>query len=146
VPSVWDVLKPSDRPQIWERASAPPPAGQSNVIMGYDTDFARAYDTQNLGWSYTTLSCGAVGVTPYLDCDPSDPDATPALQQLLDGLYGNVALSWNLLNFPILTDQQIEDRKIYNTLMYSQGNQGHEFTSVLTDTERKAIIEYLKTL
>jgi len=26
------------------------------------------------------------------------------------------------------------------------GNQGHEFTDVLTDPERKAIIEYLKTL
>jgi len=30
--------------------------------------------------------------------------------------------------------------------MYSQGNAGHEFTSVLTDQERAALIEYLKTL
>ena len=30
--------------------------------------------------------------------------------------------------------------------MYGHGNQGHEFNSVLTDNERKAIIEYLKTL
>jgi hypothetical protein len=33
-----------------------------------------------------------------------------------------------------------EDRKIYNT------NGGHEFNSVLTDGERLALIEYLKTL
>lgn len=30
--------------------------------------------------------------------------------------------------------------------MYSQSNSGHEFTDVLADTERAAIIEYLKTL
>ena len=45
-----------------------------------------------------------------------------------------------------LTNDQIEDRKIYNTRMYSQSNTGHEFTDVLTDTERLAIVEYLKTL
>jgi mono/diheme cytochrome c family protein len=50
------------------------------------------------------------------------------------------------LNLPILTTKQIEDRKIYNTNYYSQSNAGHEFTSVLTDQERRALIEYLKTL
>jgi len=44
------------------------------------------------------------------------------------------------------SDQQLENRKIYNTHMYGQGNGGHQFTSVLTDQERKAILEYLKTL
>jgi mono/diheme cytochrome c family protein len=47
---------------------------------------------------------------------------------------------------PTLTNMQIEDRKIYNTRMYSQSNTGHEFTDVLTDAERTAILEYLKTL
>jgi len=45
-----------------------------------------------------------------------------------------------------MNNQQVEDRKIYNTYYYSQSNAGHEFTSVLTDQERRAIIEYLKTL
>ena len=40
----------------------------------------------------------------------------------------------------------MENRKIMNTHMYSHGNEGHEFTSVLTDEERYALIEYLKTL
>jgi hypothetical protein len=30
--------------------------------------------------------------------------------------------------------------------MHSQSNTGHEFTDVLTDAERAALIEYLKTL
>ncbi|MDR3414543.1 MAG: hypothetical protein P4L83_00020, partial [Nevskia sp.] len=105
-----------------------------------------AYDTQHLGWDYDTLTCGMTGVTPYVDCNPADPNADPLLQKLLSGVFNDVALLWNIVNLPILSNQQIEDRKIYNTHMFSQGNQGHQFTSVLTDAERKALIEYLKTL
>jgi endo-cleaving rubber dioxygenase len=68
---------------------------------------------------------------------------------VLHALYGNVLLAWNLGNLPVLlqvTPEQIENRKIYNTHLYSQGNQGHDFTSVLTDAERRALVEYLKTL
>ena len=45
-----------------------------------------------------------------------------------------------------MTQQDIENRKIFNTHLYSQGNQGHDFTAVLNDAERRALIEYLKTL
>ena len=45
-----------------------------------------------------------------------------------------------------VTTQQKEDRKIYNTHMYGQGNEWHELSAVLTDIERYALIEYLKTL
>jgi hypothetical protein len=34
---------------------------------------------------------------------------------------------------------------VNNTRMHSQSNTGHEFTDVLTDAERAALIEYLKT-
>jgi endo-cleaving rubber dioxygenase len=47
---------------------------------------------------------------------------------------------------PTITNTDIERRKIYNAYMYGQGNGGHTFNSVLTDAERRAIIEYLKTL
>ena len=40
----------------------------------------------------------------------------------------------------------MEDRKNFNTRMFAQSNEGHEFNAVLTDAERTAIIEYLKTL
>jgi hypothetical protein len=57
-----------------------------------------------------------------------------------------VILAWNVLFPPTITNTDIENRKIYNAYMYGQGNGGHAFTSVLTDAERLAIIEYLKTL
>ncbi|HEY5761009.1 MAG TPA: hypothetical protein VIU34_34535 [Steroidobacter sp.] len=64
----------------------------------------------------------------------------------LTDLYGNVILAWNVLFPPTLTNTDIENRKIFNSHMFGQGNGGHTFNSVLTDNERKALIEYLKTL
>jgi endo-cleaving rubber dioxygenase len=144
VPSVWEVLKPSDRPLLWERQSAAPPPGDENLVMGFDPSLS-AYDTANLGWNYTTLTCGEAGTTPYLDCNPTDPGGD-TFQDVLDIVYGNGGLFWNLDNLPPKSNSEIEQRKIYNTYMYSQSNAGHEFTSVLTDAERQALIEYLKTL
>jgi hypothetical protein len=145
VPNVWQVLKPEAREPIWRRVSKPARAGQEGkVIMGYDTRLS-AYDQENVGWQYDALACGT-GTVPYLECDPSDPNADPVLQLILGQVYSNVILAWNLTSLPPLTNEQIENRKIYNTGMWSQGNGGHEFTSVLTDQERRAIIEYLKTL
>jgi endo-cleaving rubber dioxygenase len=145
VPNVWQVLKPADRPLIWERQSNTPRADQAGkVVMGFDPSMA-AYDTVNLGWNYTALNCGDAGTVPYLNCNPSDPGGD-TFQDVLDIVYGNGGLIWNLANLPPTSNAQIEQRKIYNTYMYSQGNAGHEFTAVLTDQERKALIEYLKTL
>ncbi len=159
VPNVWGVLDPaSERPRIWKRRSAPPPAGLAGrVVMGFDTDFARAYDAARLGWRYEELDCleNAAETAPLLSCNPlpagagEDPQASP-LQPLFDFIYSELALGWNLsvdeaLVQP-LTDAQIENRKVYNTALYSQGNQGHAFTAVLSDAERRALIEYLKTL
>ena len=144
VPSVWDVLKPSDRPLIWERQSSTARADQAGkVVMGFDPGMA-AYDTARLGWKYSVLQCGDPGTTPYLDCNPTPGGET--FQDVLDIVYGNGGLIWNLANLPPKTNAEIEQRKIYNTYMYSQSNAGHQFTSVLTDQERKALIEYLKTL
>jgi hypothetical protein len=63
-----------------------------------------------------------------------------------DFLSSNVILFWNLFQAPDITPQQMEERRIYNTNHYAQGNEGYEFTSVLADEERWALIEYLKTL
>ncbi|MFP5305751.1 MAG: hypothetical protein ACLGI7_07995, partial [Gammaproteobacteria bacterium] len=144
VPNVWEVLKPSDRQRIWRRVSAPARPDQfGQIVMGYDTDFARAYDTQRLGWKYDALACGDDATNPYLDCSPSDGD--PNLLTLLNAISGSNPYWWYFGPGPA-TDAQLEARKIYNTGMYGQGNQGHAFTSVLTDAERRAIVEYLKTL
>lgn len=64
-------------------------------------------------------------------------------------LFANKSLAWNIFGTvmsPSLTNAQIEDRKIYNTRIHSQSNTRLEFTDVLTDKERTALIEYLKTL
>jgi len=77
------------------------------------------------------------------------PTDCPVFQDILSQLYGNLILTWNLGQLPVFlqaTRQQVEDREIYNTHLYSQGNKGHDCTAVLTDAVRKAIVEYLKTL
>lgn len=146
VPNLWEVLKPSDRKPIWRRVSTPARFDQiGKVVMGYDSNFQRAYDQGKLGWKYDVLACGAAGTTPYLDCDPADQAADPTLSQMINILDSSNPFLWYLGLGPT-SDQQLENRKIYNTHMYGQGNGGHQFTSVLTDQERRAILEYLKTL
>jgi hypothetical protein len=134
VPNLWEVLKPTDRKTIWRRVSAPAPGGDAPAFMGFDTSFRRAYDMEKVGWKYEELACGNPLFEPHLDCTPERNNPGSQLWFL-----------WNLSQ-PPLTDADLERRKIYNTRKYSQSNQGHAFTAVLTDTERKALIEYLKTL
>lgn len=148
VPDVRGVLDPAERPDIWRRVSEPRPQGQPDaVVMGFDTNLERAYDPQRLGWKYDELACGGGGTVPFLNCNPSG--GQPLVQDILELLYGNLIVAWNLGNITNLlqvTPPQVENRKTYNTHLFSQGNEGHEFTRVLTDQERRAIIEYLKTL
>ncbi|HKY89405.1 MAG TPA: hypothetical protein VJM11_00135 [Nevskiaceae bacterium] len=150
VPNIWGVLDPEqERPNIWKRHSTPARADQAGqVVMGYDTNLQRAYDFDKLGWKYDEIPCGTVGTQPYLACDPARPDEPSPVQHILGSIYTLVGLTWNLPRPESISmsRQDIENRKIYNTNLYSQGNEGHAFTSVLTDQERRAIIEYLKTL
>ncbi len=150
VPNIWGVLDPdSERPTIWRRLSKPArPDQQGLVVMGYDTDLDRAYDHDKLGWRYEELRCGEAGTQPGVACDPLHAGEPSTIQRLLSVLYEEVGLSWNAPRPEQITmrREDVENRKIYNTTLYSQGNQGHEFTRVLSDAERRAIIEYLKTL
>ena len=152
VPNLEAVLNPSLRPEIWRRLSVPAPDGlEGKVITGFDYSLESGYDADRIGWRHEELGCGEGGLpllgvtTPLIDCSPASADL-PILQDLLSLIWGNGGLAWNLLNVPLLTDAQIEERKVYNTNLYSQSNSGHEFTAVLSDAERRAIMEYLKTL
>jgi mono/diheme cytochrome c family protein len=151
VPSVWEVLKPADRKPLWRRKSKAARWDQTGrAIMGYDTSMA-AYDTAKLGWKYDTITCQNPSIlnpfpSPYLRCNPDDDLLLSWYDQVITGLYSNIVLAWNLLFPPTITRTDIENRKIYNVYMYGQGNGGHSFNSVLTDAERRALIEYLKTL
>lgn len=146
VPSLWQVLKPSDRAQIWQRLSNEPRADQAGkVVMGFKTDLETGFDAKNVGWRYENKSCGSL---PLLNCSPApqNDQLQGMIQRIISQIWANGGLAWNLLNAPILTKAQIEDRKVYDTRVYSQSNKGHDFVSVLTDAERLAILEYMKTL
>ncbi|WP_446651788.1 rubber dioxygenase RoxA [Archangium violaceum] len=142
VPTLWDVLKPSDRRAVWKRQQT-----SANVLgtnAGYDTSHA-SYDFAKLGWKVTPLACGDVPSNdPFIPC--SQEMATP---DILFANIANLAANYNSLAYqspPPITQKQIRSRMIFNSHLYGLGNEGHDFTQSLTDTERWAIIEYMKTL
>ncbi|MFT5576818.1 MAG: hypothetical protein ACI89D_002347 [Bermanella sp.] len=143
VPDMWSLLKSDERPKIWKRQSKqarPDQAGQ--VVMGYESDFSKGYNQEKLGWNYEEVSCEITASLPAYQCDPLGLES----QFFLSELFANALGSWNVTNPPTLSNSDIENRKIYNTAMFSQGNGGHRFSDALSDQERRAIIEYLKTL
>ncbi len=145
VPDVWGVLDPATRPDIWRRLSAPARHATPGIVMGFDTDLARAYDHERLGWRHEVLPCGDPLLEPALDCGFGDVERDPVAAALAAGSFDDVWFSWNVAPQP-RDAYTLEQRKIYNTRRYSQGHGGHAFTAVLTEAERRALIEYLKTL
>jgi processive rubber oxygenase RoxA-like protein len=137
VPDVWGVLDPSSRPAVWRRDDSKAPT----VNHGFDTSLD-AIDQTRLGWKVRILACQDTSGVPYLSCDPADDTLDPIVAALV-GAEGATTLTY--VSTPT-TNETVEQRKIYNTHMYGKSNAGHEFTSVLTDAERRALIEYLKTL
>jgi exo-cleaving rubber dioxygenase len=143
VPTIWDVLKPSAaRPAIWKRQYTA--AGTFGKNQGYDASYA-SYDWAKLGWKYTTVACSNNVLTnPFLPCSPQ-----MATEDIVFASIANVVASQNSLAYqspPPVSDKQIKSRMIFNTYLYGQGKQGHDFTQSLTDAERWALLEYLKTL
>jgi len=146
VPTVWDLLKPSDRPDVWLRQQVP--QSEASPLLGdrgFDTNMVRAYDYEKLGWTYERLTCDAKSdAETAVSCAPSEfvPTALEAFLTPFE-IAGDYASPPYLL---APGQGEVRTRSIYNTHAYSKGNQGHAFTQVLTDAERHAIIEYLKTL
>jgi hypothetical protein len=142
VPTVWGVLRPSQRPAVWQRRLTAPAIG--GIVQGLDPSFD-AYDFAALGWKYTEIPCNAGGLQlAALACDPG---ASP--QGRVDDLASMTIgpQLWLANQVPPPTDENERKRRmIYDTYDYSLGNGGHEFTQALTDDEASAIIEYLKTL
>lgn len=143
VPTIWDVLKPSDRPKIWQRWYTAPGIGGKN--KGYDASLA-AYDFKKLGWRYSELPCNnqQASAAPYLPCSNGMSTVDQVFASIANVVAVNNSLAYQ--SPPPVTDQQIQSRMIFNSCLYSQGNGGHTFTQSLTDEERWALIEYLKTL
>jgi exo-cleaving rubber dioxygenase len=148
VPTIWSLLKSSDRPKIWQRQYTSAGSGflpfSAYQNQGYDSSY-ESYDFANLGWKYTALACSnSAGTTPFLPCsnDMTTPDMFYASFQNAAAAYFSPAYQTP----PVISPAQIRSRMIMNTYLYSLGNGGHEFTDALSDDERNAVIEYLKTL
>jgi len=137
VPTIWGVLKPSDRPKIWQSPTNPPLAPGLNHQI--DTSYA-SYDFDHLGFKYTEIPCRQG--TQIFRCNPSG--GVDSFFSLLSALGSNIWLTYQAM--PPFTDRDLEARRTTNTYEYSRGNGGHDFTQALTDQERYALIEYLKTL
>ena len=63
--------------------------------------------------------------------------------------YDSVKLGWKIRVLDSTPGQGalgIERRKIYDTSQTGHSNAGHTFGDTLTEDERMAVIEYLKTL
>jgi hypothetical protein len=63
--------------------------------------------------------------------------------------YDPIKLGWKVSTFDVSNGADLspfERRKIYDTTRPGQGNGGHTFGDDLTEEERMAVIEYLKTL
>jgi endo-cleaving rubber dioxygenase len=142
VPDVWSLLKPSERPALWRRQLNDGVGAE----RGFDTRW-QAYDEARMGWKHDVLTCGAgANGLPYYHCQPAGaPSLFGQLAEQLFGFFGTQnSLGYQTL--PPLGRQGVEDRKIFNTYLFGKSNSGHDFTEVLTDAERRALIEYLKTL
>jgi hypothetical protein len=64
-------------------------------------------------------------VSPYVNLRRrATRSAGPAREQILDRLYANVLLAWNIFFPPPLTHGQMEDRKIFNTQDVRAGQRG----------------------
>lgn len=139
VPTVEAVLDSSKRHTIWQRNLR-----SEGPVTGFDQRL-EAYDEQAMGWKHQAMTCQEMPGTQQINCNPSD-DKGPSMQQLVQNFL-NSTLSWaGLLTIPDPAPDSIDKRLVYDSRILGNGNGGHEFTDVLTETERKAVIEYLKTL
>jgi endo-cleaving rubber dioxygenase len=144
VPNVWAVLDPDDRPKAWRRQRTTTPVHFNAFETRIDGP-SGGYDWDKLGWKYDAMDCGDGGQgIPYYTCQPAQ-DVPPEIQWGADLLLGGLLWPTWVVPPPV-GDQGLEDRMVFNTSMYSKKNRGHEWTRGLTDTERRALVEYLKTL
>lgn len=140
VPTLAQVLKSGARPAIWQRQLQ-----TIKGVTGFDQRLAAAYDPAAVGWKHAALSCDQMPGTDEMNCNPAG-DNGPSLAQLVQNFL-NGAVSWSAAA-PIAdpAPDAIDKRLVFDTRVLGNGNGGHDFSDVLTDAEREAIIEYLKTL
>ena len=60
--------------------------------------------------------------------------------------FSKTEYDYEKLGWKYTVEEKEDGRKVYNTTLPGYGNYGHTFGDKLNEGERKAIIEYLKTL
>ncbi len=140
VPTLEEVLDSSKRQPIWRRKLQ-----TVNGVTGFDQRINTAYDFSAVGWKHDALTCSQMPGNQLSNCNPVN-DQGPSLVQIVQNFLNGVVAWSGLVSIPDPTPGASDKRFVYDTRTLGNGNAGHEFTDVLTDQERKAIIEYLKTL
>ncbi len=145
IPDLEALLDSSKRAEIWQRRIQTEVFEQGGVeIKGFDQRLS-AFDFEKVGWKSTALACAEMPGSAQINCSPSD-DKGPSMQQIVQNFL-NKSLSWaGLLTISDPAPDGLDKRLVYDTRILGNDDAGHEFTDVLTAAERKAIIEYLKTL
>ena len=141
MPTVEQVLDSSQRPAIWQRRLR-----EEGPVKGFDLRMETAYDWQRLGWKHDVLSCTDILGNNLYNCNFFDEEG-PSLIQLTENLLNNaVGLTGLLPLSDLLAVGAFDKRLVYDSRILGNGTGGHTFTDVLSEQERRAVIEYLKTL
>ncbi|MBD2858911.1 hypothetical protein IB286_07780 [Spongiibacter sp. KMU-158] len=140
VPTIEAVLDSSKRSPIWQRQLR-----TEGVVTGFDQRWETAYDQQALGWKSIGLSCEDLPGQSFNNCNPIEENG-PSMFQLVENIAKSNVNWLAVLSIDDPSPETINKRLIYDTRVLGNSNSGHTFTDVLTEQERKAIIEYLKTL
>ena len=140
VPTLAALLDSSQRHTIWQRQLQ-----SEGPVNGFDQRMGTAYDFAAVGWKHEGLSCAEMPGSQYLNCHPVNEEG-PSVGQMVQN-YINGTVAWaGVANLPDPAPGAFDKRLVYDSRILGNGNAGHEFTDVLSAGERRAIIEYLKTL
>lgn len=140
VPTLQALLDSTQRPVLWQRLLQ-----EEQGIRGYDQRLEVAYDHAAVGWKHTVLSCSDLPGEPLLNCSPMQ-DEGPSLLQIVRNFLNDTVSYTGMVSAVDPTPGAYERRLVYDSRILGNGNQGHSFSDVLSAAERRAIIEYLKTL
>ena len=140
VPTLEQLLDSSQRRPIWRRQLQ-----TVDGITGFDQRLGEAYDFTAVGWKHEVLACGDMPGNLLLNCNPVARD-NPSIVQIVQNLLNSTVSYAGLVLLPDPTPGGFDKRLVYDTRILGNSNAGHDFSDVLTEQERKAVIEYLKTL
>lgn len=140
VPTLEQVLDSSQRPELWQRQLQ-----TIGPVTGFDQRLSEAYDFEAVGWKHAALACEDMPGTALYNCHPVQ-DEGPSIVQIVENLLHDSFYLSGLINIPDPDPQAYEKRLVFDTRILGNGKDGHSFSDVLTPLERRAVIEYLKTL